>query len=1024
MGNYYTKGIGIAVDAAGSAYVTGETGDPTFLTEPFAFQASLGGGCVVEECAQNAFVTKLSVPSTSLSIAKTHTDAFSQGQMGAIYTLTVSNNGPAATSGRVAVVETVPLGLTLVSMSGAGWTCPGTAANNCTRSDALSAGTSYLPITVEVNVAANAPGSVRNQAAVVGGGSGEASASDLTEVLPVPLLTVTKTHVGSFTAGQTGATYTVTVNNVASGPTSGTVTVTENVPAGLSLVSMAGTGWTCPGTAANNCTRGDTLAVGFSYPVITVTVNVAANATSPQVNSVGVSGGGSAGASTTDSTTILGSPPILSIAKSHTGNFTQGQAGATYTVTVSNAVGAATTSGTVTVAENVPAGLNLLSMAGAGWTCASGNTCTRSDALKGGSSYPPISVTVSVAASATSPQVNSVSVSGGGSATANASDSTTIGTTSTYSVYDYTGNDFTAVFGSPGVSTSNFVSAALIFSSPLPANFSGDPGGLPANNLTPKDQILPSSWWISDGVHTYSSAAGSILNDLVLGTDSNGSINSWHVIGCDPSGCNNGDLITASNDPAQPGYVWDLYGFQYTGTSGAQASVQGNPGTWTSTSTTVPQSDSFCPGGANGPGGIYSPTTSSCSNGVAVPEGDSFCPAGANGPGAIYNPTSSTCSGGVAVPNGGSFCAAGSNGPGAIYNPATSTCNNGVAVPTGMSICPLAASGVSLYDPTTSSCSVGTIVPLPDAYCPAGANGPGGIYNPTNGGSCNNGAVVPNQPLPPPVPPSQTTTTASGLTYSRATQTYNGTVTVHNTTSSAVKGSFEILFTGIPSGVTLVNATGSVAGTPYLTVPGVASLAAGQSATVSVQFKDPSNVTIQFTPVIYSGTLSPPPVPPGDSFCQAGAYGAGAPYDPSTATCDNGVVVPTGELYCPPGSYGSGGLYDPSNGSTCDKGVVLPSGDFYCPPGSYGAGYVFNPTQGATCTNGIVVPPGDSYCPRGIDGPGGLYNSSNSYCFFGVPVPNGYSYCVPGSKGPGGIYDSANGGSCSFGRVTYTGGIY
>src|SRR5580658_9111237 len=90
--------------------------------------------------------------------------------------------------------------------------------------------------------------------------------------------------------------------------------------------------------------------------------------------------------------------------------------------------------------------------------------------------------------------------------------------------------------------------------------------------------------------------------------------------------------------------------------------------------------------------------------------------------------------------------------------------------------------------------------------------------NPTNGGSCNNGAVVPNQPLPPSVPPSQTTTTASGLTYSRVTQTYNGTVTVRNTTGSAVKGPVEILFTGIPSGVTLINATSSVAGTPYLTV--------------------------------------------------------------------------------------------------------------------------------------------------------------------------------------------------------------
>jgi hypothetical protein len=65
---------------------------------------------------------------------------------------------------------------------------------------------------------------------------------------------------------------------------------------------MAGTGWDC--TAATTCTRSDVLAAGASYPAITVTVNVAVNATSPQVNAVSVSGGGSAGTSATDSTTI------------------------------------------------------------------------------------------------------------------------------------------------------------------------------------------------------------------------------------------------------------------------------------------------------------------------------------------------------------------------------------------------------------------------------------------------------------------------------------------------------------------------------------------------------------------------------------------------------------------------------------------------------------------------------------------------------------------------------------------------
>jgi len=122
-----------------------------------------------------------------------------------------------------------------------------------------------------------------------------------------PVLTVTKTHAGNFTQGQSGATYAVTVSNQTGvGSTSGTVTLTETLPTGLTLASMAGMGWACP-AGGTTCTRSDVLNDGASYPPITVTVNVAANATSPQVNVVGVSGGGSASANTTD-TTIINAP--------------------------------------------------------------------------------------------------------------------------------------------------------------------------------------------------------------------------------------------------------------------------------------------------------------------------------------------------------------------------------------------------------------------------------------------------------------------------------------------------------------------------------------------------------------------------------------------------------------------------------------------------------------------------------------------------------------------------------------------
>jgi outer membrane protein assembly factor BamB len=230
---------------------------------------------------------------------------------------------------------------------------------------------------------------------------------------PAPLsasLGIAETPTGNFTQGQSGAGYTVTVSNSASaGPSSGTVTVTETAPAGLTLVSMAGDGWGCSG---NSCARSDVLNAGLSYPAITATVNVAASAPSPATSQVAVSGGNSAPASASN-TAVVAPSPMLSIAETHSGNFSQGQAAAVYTATVSNQTGAGPTIGTVTVTGTTPAGLTLVSMGGTGWGC-SGNTCTRGDVLNAGASYPPVAVTVSVDAGAPGSATNMATISGGG----------------------------------------------------------------------------------------------------------------------------------------------------------------------------------------------------------------------------------------------------------------------------------------------------------------------------------------------------------------------------------------------------------------------------------------------------------------------------------------------------------------------------------------------------------------------------------------------------------------------------------
>ena len=331
----YVGGSGLDVGVArfatgpGDIMLVGSTASTNFPTTTGAFQKTDPGG-------SNAayFVARFSLPATpALSISKSHTGSFTEGQAGAVYAVTVSNaTGAGSTSGTVTVTETPPSGETLVSMSGSGWSCSGTT---CTRSDALAGGSSYPSITVTVNVSAGASSPQVNSVSVSGGGSASAGAMDSTTIVSsgAPVLTISKSHVGNFAPGQQGATYTVTVSNAGTVSTSSAVSVVETVPSGLTLVSMSGSGWTCGGVA---CTRGDVLGAGGTYPAITVTVNVAANASSPQVNSVAVSGGGSAAAAANDSTTIgsvttagLGFYPVTPcrVADTRTGQGFTGQFG-------------------------------------------------------------------------------------------------------------------------------------------------------------------------------------------------------------------------------------------------------------------------------------------------------------------------------------------------------------------------------------------------------------------------------------------------------------------------------------------------------------------------------------------------------------------------------------------------------------------------------------------------------------------------------------------------------------------------
>ncbi len=384
-----------------------------------------------------------------LTVAKSHSGNFTQGQPGT-YTITVTNVGGKDSDGTtVTVTDTLPAKLTATAISGTNWTCPaGTPPPgpvSCTRSDVLAKGSSYEPITLTVNVAADAPAALTNSAAVSGGGDKNPdnnTATDPTTVIMTgPDPAIVKSHSGPFIQGQTG-TYTIVVSNAGLSPTDGSVvTVTDTLPAGLTFPANAatGAGWACSNSSGTaTCTRSDALAAGSSYPAITLTVNVAANASGKLVNTATVAGGGDTNPlnnTANDPTSVIPPPPDLTISKSHTGNFNQGQLNASYTLTVSNIGTGPTTGAQVQVKDLFPAGLTLGtgSANGAGWSCSPsrnlGFTCVRADILAAGSSYPPITAFVNVAGNAPTSVTNTATVSGGGEINTgndSASDLTTI----------------------------------------------------------------------------------------------------------------------------------------------------------------------------------------------------------------------------------------------------------------------------------------------------------------------------------------------------------------------------------------------------------------------------------------------------------------------------------------------------------------------------------------------------------------------------------------------------------------------
>ena len=224
--------------------------------------------------AQTHNVTAPAAPATYTATYRTNADLSLSATgspdpagAGAIitYTLNVSNAGPSQANA-VSVTDVLPPGTTFVSAVGAGWSCEGTGPVTCLLAS-LGIG-SAPPLAINVMAPPNG-GPIVNNASVTSSTDDPATANNgaqtTTNVFARADLSISQNGSPAAVCPGQPVTYTIHVSNA--GPSdAASLTVTDAIPAGASLVSASGPGWSCSGAATVTCTRAS-LAVGAAPPI-------------------------------------------------------------------------------------------------------------------------------------------------------------------------------------------------------------------------------------------------------------------------------------------------------------------------------------------------------------------------------------------------------------------------------------------------------------------------------------------------------------------------------------------------------------------------------------------------------------------------------------------------------------------------------------------------------------------------------------------------------------------------------------
>ncbi len=211
-------------------------------------------------------------------------------------------------------------------------------------------------------------------------------------------LAITKTHGGGNLTLGTTATYTLGISNVSPlGAISGTTTVTDTIPTGLTPTAASGTGWTCSISGQTvTCTTTNGLAANTAFPNITITASVLQTAPATVVNTATVSNAGDLDPlnnTATDTATVVSSTD-MAIVKTETPNPVKQGAVLTYTLTVTNNGPSNATN--VTVTDALPSAVTYGSYTSTQGSCtyASGTlTCSLGSMNSGATATITISTT-------------------------------------------------------------------------------------------------------------------------------------------------------------------------------------------------------------------------------------------------------------------------------------------------------------------------------------------------------------------------------------------------------------------------------------------------------------------------------------------------------------------------------------------------------------------------------------------------------------------------------------------------------